>query len=193
MVGAPLPDWYDDLEGFERACWRLIARGVADRRSPFHTPVLANVGLDGEPEARTLVLRACDETRRTLRFHTDLRAAKVAALRERPVVAVTFYDKTTKLQVRCKGSAHITATADETGRDAWAATRSFSRECYRVAPAPGSKITEGSQYGHPDRDDEGEENFGALVINVTMTEALYLAAAGHRRARFDSERTWLVP
>ena len=190
---APLPGWYDDLDGFERACWRAMARGSADRRSPFHTPVLANVAADGRPEARTLVLRGVDEAARTLRFHSDLRAAKVAALRLRPDVSVLFYDKTAKLQVRARGLARVETVTDDVGASAWDQTRSFSRKCYRTEPTPGSAIAFGDHYGQPDRDDEGAEAFGVIIISVKETEALFLASQGHRRARFGHERTWLVP
>lgn len=189
----PLPDWYDDLEGFERACWRFMARGVADRRSPFHTPVLANVGLNGEPEARTLVLRGVDEPGGTLRFHSDLRAAKAEALRRNPAVTAVFYDKANKLQIRARGAASVETVDGEAAADAWNRTRSFSRECYRIAPAPGSPIGGGGAYQHPEADDEGASAFGVLLVHVREIEALYLAAQGHRRARFAAERTWLVP
>lgn len=191
--GAPLPEWYDDLEGFERACWRMMARGVADRRSPFHTPVLANVTSDGMPEARTLVLRGVEESERRLRFHSDLRASKITALRDRPAVSVVFYDKASKLQIRARGSATVHTIESQIGATAWERTRSFSRECYRVFPDPGSSLDRADAYGHPEADDEGASAFCVISVAVTVVEALFLAAQGHRRARFGSDRCWLVP
>jgi hypothetical protein len=48
MTGrAPLPPWQDDLHATLAACWGLLARGVADRRSGFHHPVISSIGLDG--------------------------------------------------------------------------------------------------------------------------------------------------
>lgn len=190
---APLPGWYNDLEGFERACWRAMARGSADRRSPFHTPVLASIGLDGCPEARTIVLRGVDEAERMLRFHSDLRAAKVAALRRRPDASVLFYDKAAKLQVRARGRTRIETVEGAVGALAWERTRSFSRDCYRTEPPPGSPISSGDGYAQPEREDDGAEAFGVILVTVYEIEALFLASQGHRRARFAEERTWLVP
>jgi pyridoxamine 5'-phosphate oxidase len=74
-MSAPIPSFYDDLDGTLAEAWRLISRGVADRRSPFHHPVVATIGGDGAPQARTVILRACDPAAQRLRFHTDARSA----------------------------------------------------------------------------------------------------------------------
>lgn len=191
----PPPAWYaaDDLAGFEAWCWARIGRGVADRRSPFHTPTLANVTPSGAPDARTLVLRGCDARRRELRFHTDRRAGKVDALAARPDVCVHFYDAGAKLQLRCAGVARCFLGNEATRLQAWEATRSFSRECYRVAPQPATRLEAGGAYKWPARDDEGLANFAVLVIAVERVEALYLAHSGHRRATFGERSSWLVP
>ena len=192
-MSEPLPGWYDDLEGFEVNAWQQLTRGAADRRSAFHTPVVASVGPNGEPNARTVVLRGCDPKERTLRFHTDKRAAKVAELQASPSLCLVFYDKGQKLQLRVRGRAELHGSTSEIGGEAWDKTRSFSRECYRVAPDPGSPIGKGGEYGHSERTDGGDA-FTAVVVHIETIEALYLAAAGHRRASFTiSARQWLVP
>ena len=43
---ARLPSFYNDLDGTLAESWRLIARGMADRRSPFHHPTLATLGVN---------------------------------------------------------------------------------------------------------------------------------------------------
>ena len=192
-----LPDWYDDLAGFERAAWRMMARGVADRRHGFHTPTVSTVDGNGRPDARTVVLRAVDEEWRTLRFHTDRRAAKVAQLRALPHAMIVLYDKNAKLQVRVIGKAELHDVNSEIGIAAWSATRSFSRECYRVEPAPGSAILHGGDFSFAEPSEDGEngrDDFLAVVIRAESVEALYLASVGHRRARFaDGKGEWLVP
>ena len=192
-----LPSWYasDDLAGFERYAWSLVARGVKDRRSPFHTPALATVDADGMADARTLVLRGCDEQERTLRFHSDARASKLIQIERDPRGTVLFYDAGNKLQLRMRGTIEV-ATDGSSAGEAWSATRPFSRVCYRVRPAPGTELASGDDYAHPDGEgeDEGRENFAVLLIAVSSVEALYLAAAGHRRARFGPDgSSWLVP
>ena len=192
--GPPLPDWYDDLAGFERAAWRLVARGAADRRSPMHTPVLATIGLDGSPRGRVLVLRGVDEGARRLRFHSDARADKVAEIGRDPRASVTFYDGGAKLQARMDGTAAVHRPGSPVADAAWEATRAFSRTCYRVEPAAGTALDAGDAYAHPEREDGGRANFVALTLDVASMEVLFLAAAGHRRALFTGgERRWLVP
>ena len=190
----PLPGWYDDLAGFEDAAWALVARGAADRRSPMHTPVLATLGLDGAPRSRVLVLRSVDRAARRLRFHSDARAGKVAEIEREPRASVAFYDKAAKLQVRVNGLARVHRPGTPVANEAWEATREFSRTCYRVEPASGAALGTGDAYDHPAREDEGRENFVAITLDADATEALFLAAAGHRRARFAGDtREWLVP
>ena len=194
MPPPPQPAWYagDDLSGFEAWCWAQIARGVADRKSALHTPTLCTIGLDGAPRARVLVLRGADRAGASLRLHTDRRSAKVEELNVEPRVSVLFYDATLKLQLRVSGTA-VVGTEDHATEEAWAATRPFSRECYRVAPPPGTAIVSGGSYAHPGDDTNARASFATIRIAVETLEALYLAASGHRRARFGSKATWLVP
>ena len=72
----PFSDHHNDLPATLKFAWQMIGRGVQDRRSAFHTPVLATQSADG-PQARVLVLRAFDLATRALTFHTDTRSAKL--------------------------------------------------------------------------------------------------------------------
>ncbi len=205
----PRPAHADDLrEALAEAC-RLLARGVADRRHAFHTPTLATLGLDGAPRARTLVLRGCEAATRTLRLHTDRRAGKWAELEAEPRCALHLYDAGAAIQVRLLGRASLHA-GDGVADAAWEATRPFSRLIYAVQPAPGSPTaapppaptpapTPASQDGTGAR-----EHFAAILFRWHRLEWLWLAAEGHRRARFTwdehaaeaadtAEATWLVP
>ncbi len=197
----PRPSFYDDLAETLAEAWRLIARGVADRRSPFHHPVVATAGLDGAPRARTVILRGCDVAGRVLRFHTDLRSEKAAEIAARPDVALHFYDPGAKIQLRLSGTAALHRD-DQVADAAWAGSRLFSRQCYGVAPGPGTPIAAGGDFTLPEATDEGtaagRAHFAAVMVHVASLEWLYLAAAGHRRARFDwssgsPQAVWLTP
>ncbi len=174
----------------------LVARGVADRRHAFHTPVLATVGLDGAPQARTVVLRGLDPTTRQLRLHTDARAGKVAELDASPRASLLFYDAGAQLQLRLGGTA--TLHRDDAVADAaWAASRDFSRMCYAIQPAPGQPVA--LPPAAPLDSEAGRPHFCAVILHLSRLESLHLAASGHRRARFDWDATgtlsatWLVP
>jgi 3-hydroxyisobutyrate dehydrogenase len=47
-----------------------------------------------------------------------------------------------------------------------------------------------------EQSEEGYKNFTVIKCNIKSVEWLYLAAKGHRRAKFDLENkkeSWLVP
>ncbi|MCG6122414.1 MAG: pyridoxamine 5'-phosphate oxidase family protein [Microvirga sp.] len=200
MSGYERPAFFDDLGETLAHAWACLVRGVNDRRSPFHTPSVATIGLDGRPRMRTVVLRGADPTARTLRFHTDLRGRKVAEIARDPRVALHGYDARAKLQIRAEGHAVIHAD-DAVADDAWAGSRSMSRACYAVAPAPGAPIETGGAFTLPSDDheiDAGRDNFSAALIHVERIETLYLDHAGHRRAVFDvaaadGSGRWITP
>ena len=192
------PPLYADLDAVRTEAFQLLSRGVADRRSPFHTPVVATIGTDGLPQARTVVLRGFEPEARVLRFHTDRRAGKVAELRRAPAASLLFYDAKAKIQVRVAGSAQV-HHGDGIAEAAWAKTRAFSRLCYRQATAPGDTI-DGPAHGLGDAADDGFDQFTVVRVTITTLEWLYLSVQGHRRARFvwppdnaRPEASWVAP
>ena len=110
----------------------LVARGVADRRHPFHTPVLATTGLDGAPQARTVVLRGIDPATHQLRLHTDARAGKVAELAAEPRHPMFYMPA--RIAVRL-GSATLHGTMP--WRRSLGGQQGFQPMCYASEPAPG--------------------------------------------------------
>lgn len=206
MTGRPEP--FGTLDEAEAAIWQMLARAARDRRSAWHTPVLATVGLDGAPQARVLVLRGVDRPRRTLRLHTDARTAKVGEIRREPRVALLFYDAGARLQLRACGTARIERDG-ETAEAAWAATRMLGRRCYTAPQAPGSPAP-GPVSGLPpelesreptaEESETGRANFSVLLAALDRLEFLQLAFAGHRRGAFRAggedgawTRAWLIP
>lgn len=192
--------FYNDLDGSLAEAWRLLQDGVADRKAPFHTPSVATVAGDGTPRVRTVVLRKVDAEARWLQVHTDRRSGKVAELSANPAAALHFYDPEAKVQLRLRGRAAVHAD-DAVADAAWAATRPFSRACYRIDPGPGTPLAAPDGYAEPEPDDPevGREIFRVIRVSIAEIEWLYLAAQGHRRARFawDAdgrlEAGWLVP
>lgn len=192
----------DDLAATLAEVWRLLARGVADRRHGFHHPGVATTGIDGRPRLRTVILRGVVPAARQVRFHTDLRSDKVAELARDARIALMFYDESAKVQVRLEGRAVIHA-GDAVTDMAWAQSKPMSRACYGTQPAPGSVIPAADAFTLPGSADtetaRGLVNFRAVVATADSLEWLWLAHGGHRRARFawgaDGSQTaeWLVP
>ncbi len=197
MSEPDLPDFYNDLDLSLRAAWSLLGRGAKDRKTPAHTPVLATMGA-GRPQLRTVVLRGCDREARRLRFHTDRRSSKVPQIEADPAGTVLVYDPKQKIQLRldCGLSIHVD---DDLAREAWAATRDFSRVCYQVMRAPGEALSDPAAVPFSAEDShDGADNFAVIAAQVTRIEWLYLAAQGHRRAEFHWrggawQGRWLVP
>lgn len=103
------PAFADDLDEMLAHAWRQLARGVEDRRSPFHTPSVATIGLDGRPRVRTVVLRGVEPSGARLRVHTDARAGEIAEFDADPRVALHGYDA--KGNSRCGSTGGRSCTA----------------------------------------------------------------------------------
>jgi len=184
------------LEEALAQAFALLARGVADRRSPFHTPTLATRDLDGAPNGRTVVLRAFDPAARSLRIHTDRRSAKAAEIAAEPRVMLHGYDAGAQVQLRLAATA--TLHLDDAVADAaWAASREMSRRCYAAPDAPGTEVA--LPPPAPADDEGGRANFAAVTLRLRSLDWLLLAHAGHRRARFDWDEEggraarWIAP
>lgn len=185
--------------------WQRLERGARDRRSGFHTGVLATLGDDG-PDARTVVLRGADREQAQLRFHSDARAAKLAQLARCAEACFVAYQS--PVQLRLRGTIGVYGPGDPICDAAWASTRPGSRRCYLVEPAPGARL-EGAGDGLPEQlreraplpseTEAGRENFRVLRLEVRTLDWLWLAARGHRRARFSRQAgepwiaSWCVP
>ena len=188
----PFPDHHNDLTATLRFAWQMLGRGVQDRRTAFHTPVLATCGPDG-PQARVLVLRALDVSSRTLTFHTDTRSAKFSELAFDPRVAITFYDAARKAQVRISGVASLHVN-NALSHQRWTASRPSSLRCYLgaqpglISTIPTSGLphqVEGQEPGMPELT-SAEPHFAVLQIAAHRLEWLHLHTRGQRRAVF----TW---
>ena len=186
----PFPDHHNDLGATLKFAWQMIGRGVQDRRSAFHTPVLASQGADG-PQARVLVLRALDAALRSLTFHTDTRSAKLPELANDARVAVTFYDAARKVQLRLNGVVSVHAN-NTLSHQRWAASRPSSLRCYlgaqpgAVSDEPTSGLPAQVEGREPERHElaVAEPHFAVLQIAVQRMEWLHLHSRGQRRALF---------
>jgi len=175
--------WAATLDGLYAQVWARLMRGVADRRAATRHPTLATVSPDGWPEARTVVLRAADPATGTLDLHTDLRSAKVAALRTTPRAALHIWDQSAHLQIRLV--ADVTILTGGNVAATWAKVPDASRRAYRMTPAPGHPIPTALGY-HVAPD---QTFFTVLRCTVQAMDILHLGP-DHRRASFDRASGW---
>jgi 3-hydroxyisobutyrate dehydrogenase len=192
---------FEHLDDVRADCANRLIRAARDRRSPMQTPVIVT----GDVDARVMVLRAFDSESWTLRLHTDARAPKVQVIAADPRMAVLFYDKGAKIQIRARGEGRILTTGREVDA-AWAASTNFARRCY-LGEAPGAasdRPTSGlpSEFEGVEPDDKqvipARENFALLMITLTSFDWLHLAHTGHVRTQFarrgdDWQGRWVAP
>lgn len=182
---------------------RLTA-GANSRKSAMHMAVVGTADCD----LRVMVLREFDPALHRLRFHTDARSPKIAAIKDNPLVSVLVYDAEAKVQIRMRGQGTV-ATATNEADAAWDAATNFAKRCYLAEAGP-SSISAEQTSGLPDwaeginpTDEQvanARENFAVLYITVTEFDWLYLANTGHRRAKVTVapdgsgwNAEWLVP
>jgi hypothetical protein len=195
------PDFYNDLElSFDKA-WATIEPGAMQRLSVAHTPVVATIGQNGTPQQRVMVLREADRAMRRLRFHTDVRSAKIAEVGHGALVSVLMYDPAEKLQLRLSGGATL-QTEGAAVEQAWREATVFARRCYMAEHAPGlstdaptSGLPEWIEGKKPVEDEliTARAHFALLWVEISSVEWLYLANAGHRRAKWrwdDATQNW---
>ncbi len=175
--------WAAGLETLYAQVWSRLVRGVGDRHAPARHPTLATVSPEGWPEQRTVVLRAADPVAGSLDIHTDLRSAKVAALRHSPRAALHVWDPAAHLQTRLSVTVTILTGAKVSA--IWARVPDASRLSYGAVPAPGQPIAGALDY-KPHIDPAA---FAILRCTVAAIDAVHLGAQ-HRRARFDAENDW---
>jgi pyridoxamine 5'-phosphate oxidase len=186
----------------------MLGRGVADRKSPMHTPTIATIGLDGSPQARVVVFRKFLHDEQTLLFHTDLRSPKILELEYDKRISWLFYHPAEKMQFRISGKITIHSGANDALKlKQWQSTWNFGRRCYMGA-AP-SQIVENATSGMPeeiiDREPTTEEseigfaNFAVITTKIKMIDCLELYVKGHHRSLFTWDENdnltmnWLTP
>ncbi len=182
---------FETLEDVHKDLTHRLVRAAKDRRSPMHVPAVITSDVD----ARGMVLREFNSQSWALRFHTDTRAPKVAAIAADPRMAVLFYDEASKTQIRVKGEGRV-LTDDPMTREAWDKGTNFARRCY-LGDAPGAPSDEPTSglpaefEGHEPTDEQlvpARGNFAILMVDLLELDWLYLAHTGHIRAQFTRDK-----
>jgi 3-hydroxyisobutyrate dehydrogenase len=197
------PAYYEDFSEITKKIWLMLDDAITNRSSQFRTPTFI-CGDQLDFDGRIVVLRKSDQKNNLLQFHSDIRSDKIEKLKKNSKAAMLFYDKEEKIQVRLKVDCTINHENDVT-KDSWSKTQHISRKCYLVDNGPGSETEIPTSGLKPELDnfdytkeqsEEGYRNFTVIQCEVKLIEWLYLAAKGHRRARFNLENnknTWLIP
>ena len=197
------PAYYENFDEIKKKIWLMLNDAVTNRASQFRIPTFI-CGDQSDFDGRIVVLRKSNQKDNIVQFHSDIRSDKIEKLKRNPKAAMLFYDKEEKIQVRLKVECLVNHN-NEITKESWSKTQHISRKCYLVDNGPGSESKIPTSGLKPELDnfeftmeqsEEGYKNFTVIQCKIKSIEWLYLAAKGHRRARFDLENkkdTWLVP
>ena len=91
---------FQKLDDFLEFGWAQIYRGKADKKSPARHLTFVTSSIDGFPNARTLVMRRCDQKNNYIEFHTDTASSKMFALKENPRAGIHIWLPKVQLQIQ---------------------------------------------------------------------------------------------
>ena len=197
------PAYYENFSEIKKKIWFMLNDSVTNRSSQFRTPTFI-CGDKYDFDGRIVVLRRSDQQNNIVQFHSDIRSDKIKKLKNNSKAALLFYDKEEKIQVRLKVNCTINHENDIT-KESWLKTGHMSRKCYLVDNGPGTesptptsglKLKLNNFKFTMEESEVGYKNFTVIQCKVKSIEWLYLAAKGHRRAKFDLENNkehWLIP
>ena len=197
------PAYYENFKEIKKKIWSMLNNGVTDRSSQFRLPIFI-CGGQNDFDGRIVVIRKSDETNNLLQFHSDIRSDKIEKLKNNKNAVMLFYDKKEKIQLRVKVECTVHHN-NETTKESWSKTGHISRKCYLVDDGPGTISPSPTSGLKPEFDnfeftleqsEEGYKNFTVIQCKIKSFEWLYLAAQGHRRAKFELDNNkeyWLVP
>jgi len=197
------PAYYEDFKEIKKKIWLMLDSAMTDRNSSFRIPVFV-CGNQKDFDGRIVVLRKSDQSNNLLQFHSDIRSDKITKLKNNKNASMLFYNKEEKIQVRLKVEC-IVNHDNEITKESWSKTGHMSRKCYLADNGPGTESSVPTSGLKPELDnfeftikqsEEGYKNFTVIQCKIKSIDWLYLAAKGHRRARFEldnNKKYWLVP
>ena len=197
------PAYYENFVEIKKKIWLMLDDAITNRASPFRIPVFI-CGDQSDFDGRIVVLRKSIQSNNVIQYHSDIRSDKISKLKNNKNAAMLFYDKEEKIQVRLKVECVINHNNKIT-KESWLKTGHMSRKCYLVDSGPGTETSSPTSGLKPELDnfefsmeqsEEGYKNFTVIQCKIKSMEWLYLAAKGHRRARFElynNKEYWLIP
>ena len=189
-------NFFNDLDKGELKIWNLLAQGVVNKKSKFHTPTLSTVN-GSMINSRTIILRKVDNKTKMLFFYSDSRSRKVLNIIQNNNVTVHLYEPRFKLQVQLYGHAKIENNTEKT-KDIWSSLNSFSKKNYLSALSPGEKINSLENLKYNTDNEEAFYNFSLIYFKVSKLECLQLSDIKNIRVEFvytesSNKKYYMVP
>ena len=182
----------ETLDGVQAAINQELAAATSHKGHPWRVGVLATT--DGDvADARSVVLREWDETRRTLLIYTDARSPKVEQFSSHPMGTLVLWSEPMGWQLRLRVKLEL-QTAGLAVSSRWARLKMTPAAHDYLSPLPRGVALDATHPAPPTPVRESRSHFAVVKARVQATDWLELHADGHRRARFDSRGArWLAP
>ena len=189
-------NFFSDLDKGESKIWDLLAQGVVNKKSKFHTPTLSTVN-GNMINSRTIILRKVDNKTKMLFFYSDSRSRKVLNIIQNNNVTVHLYEPRFKLQVQLYGYAKIENNSEKT-KNIWSSLNSFSKKNYLSALSPGEKIDSLDNFKYNTDNEKAYSNFSLIYFKVNKLECLQLADIKNIRVEYvytenSNKKYYMVP
>ena len=189
-------NFFSDLDKGELKIWDLLAQGVVNKKSKFHTPTLSTVN-GNMINSRTIILRKVDNKTKMLFFYSDSRSRKVLNIIQNNNVTVHLYEPRFKLQVQLYGHAKIENNSEKT-KNIWSSLNSFSKKNYLSALSPGEKIDSLDNLKYNTDNEKAYINLSLIYFKVTKLECLQLSDIKNIRVEFvytesSNKKYYIVP
>ena len=173
--------------------WDELQKAVKDAAHVYHLFALSTTERN-KPELRTVVLRAVNDDKYRISFHTDTRSPKYQQILDNPAISALFYDPVRRIQLRVKGSA---SPSDDKRllKALWSKLNKDSRQCYQGELAPSDPLPKDIMINQiPDKSSDtdksvyGFENFTRITLQISEIEILMLHHLGHKRLKCKLDR-----
>ena len=189
-------NFFSDLDKGELKIWDLLAQGVVNKKSKFHTPTLSTVN-GNMINSRTIILRKVDNKTKMLFFYSDSRSRKVLNIIQNNNVTVHLYEPRFKLQVQLYGHAKIENNSEKT-KNIWSSLNTFSKKNYLSALSPGEKIDSLDNLKYNTDNEEAFYNLSLIYFKVSKLECLQLSDIKNIRVEFvytesSNKKYYMVP
>jgi pyridoxamine 5'-phosphate oxidase len=190
-----------DLQELLDQCQKNLVDAVINPENTLKLFTVANVGADGSPHSRYVVLRGADfENNAEIVFFTDSRSEKIAALENSPKVSLCFFDRDSGVQLVMGAEASV-HNCDVVSLEHWQATNWRSLQCYYMKEKPGSQLSAPFILDATElSEEEAYRYFTVIKCQVKSWDILRLEKTGNQRAMcfFDNkgkvqEANWQAP
>lgn len=169
--------------------WQELTRATKDRHHQWRTPVLASIGLDGYPQARTIVLRYADQSEWILDAYTDSRSPKCYELVKDNHAQLVFWNARSRWQLRVAVLASFHTEGDLV-ESAWAQMRqSKAAKDYLSNKVPGHPLTTNNINETASLNTNDHHYLAVLRFQIISIDWLALGKNTHFRAQIDPDGT----